>query len=410
MTTIDSTTIQTRPATDQQRIERPAIRVATVEVVIPVYNEQKDLEASVRRLDAYLAETFPWRYRITIADNASTDNTWAIAERLTRELPSVRGFHLDEKGRGRALKRVWLASDADVVAYMDVDLSTDLKAFSPLVAPLLSGHSELAIGSRLAHGSHVVRGPKREFISRTYNLILKTAMRASFTDAQCGFKAIRTDVARELLPVIEDDNWFFDTEMLVVAQRIGLRIHEVPVDWVDDPNSTVHIASTATEDLKGCWRVTRGTATGRIPIRELRERLLGTGVGTSSGSNELFGQLVRFGGIVEIFGMLLRDQIRQARCELDPHIIHHNGDAAEIIFVLAHEFKLLHRHIDGEIFQHRQIQQHIGAMHFFNTFKRGRFEFLKIFQGEFVIQGHIQAVRLFSDGNHGALLKINVWF
>src|SRR5207245_8583945 len=173
-----------------------------------------------------------------------------IAGRLAVELVGVRAIHLDRKGRGRALKAAWSASEAPVVAYMDVDLSTDLDALLPLVAPLLSGHSDVAIGSRLAPGARVVRGPRREAISRTYNLILKTALRSGFSDAQCGFKAVRTDVARALLPSVEDQGWFFDTELLVVAERAGLRIHEVPVDWVDDPDSRVDVVGTAMADLR----------------------------------------------------------------------------------------------------------------------------------------------------------------
>lgn len=276
----------------------PITRTKTVDLVIPVYNEEADLENSVRRLDAFLqSQLFPWGYRITVADNASTDSTWDIAVKLTEEMPHVRAVHLDQKGRGRALKAVWLASDADILAYMDVDLSTDLKALAPLVAPLVSGHSDIAIGSRLSRSSNVVRGPKREFISRSYNLILRTALQASFSDAQCGFKAIRADVAKELLPVIEDNNWFFDTEMLAVAQRAGLRIHEVPVDWVDDPGTTVNIVATATEDLRGVARLLRGFTSGSIPVDRLRAELshrdLPSAVpGVPRG---MLGQLVRFG-------------------------------------------------------------------------------------------------------------------
>jgi len=241
-----------------------------LDVVIPVYNEEDDLEPCVRRLHAHLSGTFPYPFRITVADNASTDLTPAVARSLAAELPEVEYFRLEQKGRGRALRTVWTASDAPVLAYMDVDLSTDLNALLPLVAPLISGHSDLAIGSRLARSSRVVRGAKREFISRTYNLILRGSLAARFSDAQCGFKAIRGDVAQRLLPMVEDSGWFFDTEMLVLAERAGLRIHEVPVDWVDDPDSSVDIVRTATDDLRGVWRVGRALATGRLALDRLR--------------------------------------------------------------------------------------------------------------------------------------------
>ncbi|MHA4776284.1 glycosyltransferase [Streptomyces sp. MSC1_001] len=240
-----------------------------LDVVIPVYNEEKDLEPCVRRLHEHLLRTFPYGFRITVADNASTDSTPTVAAGLAAEVPEVRSVRLEQKGRGRALRTVWSSSDAPVLAYMDVDLSTDLNALLPLVAPLISGHSDLAIGSRLARSSRVVRGPKREFISRAYNLILRGSLAARFSDAQCGFKAIRREVAERLLPMVEDSGWFFDTELLVLAERAGLRIHEVPVDWVDDPDSTVHIVRTATDDLKGVWRVGRALTTGSLPLDRL---------------------------------------------------------------------------------------------------------------------------------------------
>ncbi|MFK4184737.1 glycosyltransferase [Streptomyces sparsogenes] len=241
-----------------------------LDVVVPVYNEEADLERCVRRLHDHLTRTFPYPFRITIADNASTDRTPEISARLDDGIDEVTAVRLEQKGRGRALRTVWSMSRAPVLAYMDVDLSTDLNALLPLVAPLISGHSDLAIGSRLARSSRVVRGTKREFISRAYNLILRGSLAARFSDAQCGFKAIRKDVAERLLPLVEDTGWFFDTEMLVLAERAGLRIHEVPVDWVDDPDSTVHIVRTATEDLKGVWRVGRALATGALPLDRLR--------------------------------------------------------------------------------------------------------------------------------------------
>jgi glycosyltransferase involved in cell wall biosynthesis len=229
-----------------------------VEVVVPVHNEQAALAESIRRLHAHLTAALPFSWRIVIADNASTDQTARIAAALAEDLPGVEVLELARKGRGRALRAAWLRSDAQILCYMDVDLSTDLNALLPLVAPLVSGHSDLAIGTRLARGSHVVRGAKRELISRAYNHLLRISLGARFTDAQCGFKAVRADVARRLLPTVRDEAWFFDTELLVLAQREGLRIHEVPVDWIDDPDSSVDIVRTALDDLRGIARLLAG--------------------------------------------------------------------------------------------------------------------------------------------------------
>ncbi|MFG2958918.1 dolichyl-phosphate beta-glucosyltransferase [Streptomyces sp. NPDC048291] len=236
-----------------------------LDLAVPVFDEEKDLEPSVRRLHAHLRETFPYPFRITVADNASTDATPLIAARLAAELPEVEWIRLAEKGRGRALRAAWSASSAPVVGYLDVDLSTGLTALLPLVAPLLSGHSDLAIGTRLAPGARVVRGPKREAVSRCYNVLLRCTLSVGFSDAQCGFKAVRRDAAARLLPLVRDTGWFFDTELLVVAERAGLRIHEVPVDWVDDPDSRVALLSTALTDLRGIARVGRSLARGTLP-------------------------------------------------------------------------------------------------------------------------------------------------
>jgi putative flippase GtrA len=274
-------------------VARPTRR-CVLDIVIPVYNEERDLPGSIRRLHQFLATEVPYPSRITIADNASTDGTLAVAEALAEELPDVDVIHLDAKGRGGALYAAWMTSQADVVAYMDVDLSTDLSALMPLVAPLISGHSDIAIGSRLAASSRVVRGPKREFVSRSYNLILRSVLGARFSDAQCGFKAIRAEVARQLLPHVVDTGWFFDTELLVIAERAGLRIHEVSVDWVDDPDSRVDIVRTAINDLKGCWRVGRALADGSLPVREL-QRSLGREPLVPGVPPGMVGQMVRFG-------------------------------------------------------------------------------------------------------------------
>jgi glycosyltransferase involved in cell wall biosynthesis len=253
-----------------------------VEIVVPVYNEAAQLEQRVRALRTYLDEFFPFRALVTIVDNASSDGTWPLARELAASIEGVAALHLPRKGRGYALRAAWSTSEAPVVAYMDVDLSTSLPALLPLVAPLLSGHRDVAIGSRLAQGAHVVRGPKRELISRAYNLLLKLTLRGRFSDAQCGFKALRRDAAARLLPLVEDNEWFFDTELLVTAERLGLRIGEIPVDWVDDPDSRVDIVTTAADDLRGVWRMLVRRPKG---LRRMR-------------SNEVTSdQLLRFAGV-----------------------------------------------------------------------------------------------------------------
>jgi glycosyltransferase involved in cell wall biosynthesis len=226
-----------------------------LDVVIPVHNEQSALEASVRMLHGYLSRGFPFSWQITIVDDASTDGTLRVARRLMYELPEVGAMHLRSRGRGLALRTAWMASDSDVVAYMGPGLSTDLNGLLPLVSPLLAGHSELAIGTRLHRAARVTRGPGRELISRVYNRLLRTALRARFSDAECPFKAIRARAAHDLLPLVQDDEWFFDTELLVLAQRKGLRIHEVPIDWVQDGDSRVEIVPTALADLRGVARL-----------------------------------------------------------------------------------------------------------------------------------------------------------
>ena len=256
------------------RITRPGPMLARmnpqVEIVVPVYNEELALGRSIRRLHDFLCAVVP--VHLADRDRRQREHRRHAGDRRARSARELRGvshLRLDEKGRGRALRAAWSASGRDVVAYMDVDLSTDLRALMPLVAPLLSGHSDLAIGTRLARGARVVRGPKRELISRAYNVILHTALRARFSDAQCGFKAVRREALAGLLDEVRDNAWFFDTELLVLAQRRGLRIHEVPVDWVDDPDSRVAIVRTAVDDLRG---VARLMASGPIA------RFMGVGV------------------------------------------------------------------------------------------------------------------------------------
>lgn len=246
----------------------------TVDIMIPVYNEERALPGCVQVLHAFLAEQFPFDWSIVVVDNASTDGTLAVAHELAEQYDRVRVHHLDRKGRGLALRESWGASQAAVVVYMDVDLSTGLDGLLPLVAPLVNGHSDLAIGSRLAPGSRTVRGPKREFVSRCYNALIRLTHGARFTDAQCGFKAARTEVIRPLLDRVRDDAWFFDTELLLLAEHNGLRVHEVPVDWVEDIDSRVDVLGTARDDIKGLIRVARAKANGAALVTGLPQRPL----------------------------------------------------------------------------------------------------------------------------------------
>jgi len=255
MTPESRTATATAPVRSIAEPSTAATARADVEIVIPVHNEERVLEASVRDLHGYLSRHFAFAFQVTIADNASSDRTLEIARRLARELPGLSVLHLDRKGRGHALRTAWRMSEADVVAYMDVDLSTDLSALDDLLTPLLRGAGDIAIGSRLAPGAAVTRGLKREVISRCYNLLLHALLGTWFSDAQCGFKAARRAVVEPLLDEVEDDAWFFDTELLYLAQRNRIAIREVPVRWVDDPDSRVDILATAREDLRGIMRL-----------------------------------------------------------------------------------------------------------------------------------------------------------
>lgn len=227
-----------------------------VDIVIPVLNEQAQLEGSITALRDWLTERSSHRWRIVIADNASTDGTQAIGRTLAERHDDVSYQRLEERGRGRALRHAWLSSDADIVSYMDVDLSTNLESFEPLVSSLTRGGYDVAIGSRLKRGANVSRQWKREIISRVYNLLIRAFFpRRRFSDAQCGFKALTRRAADEVVPLVRDEAWFFDSELLIRAEQRGFRVYEVPVKWIEDLDSRVRIARTAWEDIKGLVRV-----------------------------------------------------------------------------------------------------------------------------------------------------------
>lgn len=227
-----------------------------VDVVIPVYNEERALADSVARLSDFLGRSVPYDWRVIIADNASIDQTPSVGRAVADANPRVRYLRIEQKGRGRALRRAWLESDADVVSYMDVDLSTNLDAFPPLIDSIIHGGCDVAIGSRLKHGARVTRQWKRELISRAYNLMIKLVFPTrTFSDAQCGFKAISRRAADHLIPIVENNEWFFDSELLLRAEQHGYRIAEVPVEWIEDLDTRVKIVSTALEDVRGLLRV-----------------------------------------------------------------------------------------------------------------------------------------------------------
>jgi glycosyltransferase involved in cell wall biosynthesis len=244
-------------------------------LVIPVFNERDQIESSVNLLFRNASRPAAFDLELVVADNGSTDGTTKIAERLASSVPNVKHEYSLEKGRGRALRQAWLNNEAEVLAYMDVDLSTDLSFFSGLIEPLLRGEADVATGSRLLRPEWTKRGWKREFISRCYNWLLRAAFAGneeltlankiansrpcglSFSDAQCGFKAITKKAANELLPMVEDNEWFFDTELLLLADFLGYRIHDLPVRWTDDSDSRVKIVPTIIKDLKGIVRMKR---------------------------------------------------------------------------------------------------------------------------------------------------------
>lgn len=243
---------------------------ASVDITIPVYNEEKDLPTSIGRLTRFLEGHLSNPWQITIADNASTDSTSTVSQSLCEEHPNVHYLYIPQKGRGLALRTAWLQSPADIVSYMDVDLSTDIAHFPQMVDALESGY-QVAVGSRLSHDSQVSRGFKREFISRSYNLIIKSMFLTSFPDAQCGFKALTRTAAQAIIPWVKNNNWFFDTELLLIAAKNGYRIKSVPVKWDDDPNSSVNLISTATEDMKGLFRLRFGGVPRVDPPRHMNQ-------------------------------------------------------------------------------------------------------------------------------------------
>lgn len=247
----------------QQAGQAPERAQPRVDLIIPVLNEAHVLAQSVGTVRAFLAGQ-RWESRIVVVDNGSTDGTDRVARELAATHQDVRFLQLPQRGRGRALRYAWTQSDADIVAYTDVDLSTGLEALPPLVEGIWSGRYDLGTGSRLLPDSRTTRSVKREFISRCYNLFVKAVLWTSFSDAQCGFKAASRRVVSEIVPQVQDQAWFFDTELLVLSEKQGYRIMDLPVQWVEDNDSRVKIVSTAWEDIKGVFRIRWGLWRGSL--------------------------------------------------------------------------------------------------------------------------------------------------
>lgn len=245
----------------------------TVDVVIPVLNEEKDLPASIAELHSYLSRGLSdYDWKIIIADNGSTDSTPEVSRSLSADYDHVEYYRMEQRGRGRALRTIWTESRSDVVSYMDVDLSTDINRLPDLVNAITVEGYDIAIGSRLVKGANVIgRGLKREVASRGYSLMFRTMFLTGFSDAQCGFKAVSRRAADDIVPLVVDNGWFFDTELLLIAEKNGYRIKQVPVKWTEDPDSRVNIIKTAYADIKGLLRMRFGGMSNAS--RQLRNRL-----------------------------------------------------------------------------------------------------------------------------------------
>jgi glycosyltransferase involved in cell wall biosynthesis len=231
-----------------------------VDVVVPVLNEAHVLERSIGTLHRFFEKHVEYNWRLVIAENGSTDGTADLAQRLADGLSRVECLIIGARGRGRALRTAWRRPGADILCYTDVDLSTELEAFPRLFHAIVDEGYDLAVGSRLANGATTTRSLRRSMISRAYNQILRWSLQVGFSDAQTGFKAITREVADRVLPLVQDQSWFLDTELLVLAEKLGYRIADIPVRWIEDDDSRVRIVQTAWDDLKGVARLRRTLA------------------------------------------------------------------------------------------------------------------------------------------------------
>ncbi|MBW2968408.1 glycosyltransferase [Candidatus Woesearchaeota archaeon] len=227
-----------------------------LDVNIPCLNEQAVLRKSVETLRRFLsARMTDYDWKIVIVDNGSTDKTHAICKKLKKEYADVDFIRLEQRGRGRALRRAWTESKADICCYMDVDLSTDIRSLPRLIDVIAHKGYDISTGSRLMKGARIKRSLKREILSRGYVFLLKRFLGIAFKDAQCGFKAVNRRVIEEVVPHVLDQEWFFDSELLFKCQRWGYRIKEIPVRWIEDPDSRVKLYKTVKNYILSILRI-----------------------------------------------------------------------------------------------------------------------------------------------------------
>jgi len=224
-----------------------------IDIVIPVYNEAPILRKNVSRVVSFLELDSAYKdYKVIIVDNGSRDKTFEIAQELAVQYAKVNVIHLNQKGRGRALRKAWQESEADIVSYMDADLSTDLEAMHKLFNAIIIDGYDIAVGFRLSSVFRVKRTLVRSFLSYGYNLLIKIIWRIKeLPDVQCGFKALTKNAADAIVPKIENQNWFFDTELLILAYRRRCKIKFIPVKWEERLNGKVKILDTVFEDIVG---------------------------------------------------------------------------------------------------------------------------------------------------------------
>ena len=204
--------------------------------MVPAHNEEKIVTSSVEKLLRFVErQGYPLAWRIHIVVNGSSDGTWECARALLARYPErILVTNFPEPGRGLALKRAWLACDADIAIYMDMDLAVSLEHLAELARPIADGECDLVIGSRNLAASKVRRSLPREVISQGCNHLSRLILRHGFSDLQCGFKAIRLETFSSIAPRLTSHHWFFDTELVLWAREQGLTIKEIPVDWSEN--------------------------------------------------------------------------------------------------------------------------------------------------------------------------------